>query len=106
MTENGDLDEGQVKWPNRFRALENVNDSDKEEKVSDANLGATIENALKSAMEEAVACTKGSRAKKGQTLNVSKNDMSMIGEIVAHVMVGVEPLITSVVTSAVTACDR
>ena len=50
--------------PNRFRALENVNDSEIEETVSDANLNATTENAVKSAMEEAVACTKGSRAKK------------------------------------------
>ena len=34
------------------------------------NIHATIENAVKSAMEETVACTKGSRAKKGQQLNV------------------------------------
>ena len=59
------------------------------------NIHATIENAVKSAMEETVACTKGSRAKKAQKLNVSKNDLLMIGEIVAQVMLGVEPLITS-----------
>ena len=48
---------------NRFRALENVNGSAKEETESDANIHATIENAVKSAMEEAVASTKGSRTK-------------------------------------------
>ena len=44
--------------PNRFRALENVNGSEKEVTISDANIHATIENAVKSAMEEAVACMK------------------------------------------------
>ena len=51
---------------NRFRALENVNGSEKEETDSDANIHATIKNAVKSAMEEVVACTNGSRVKKGQ----------------------------------------
>ena len=59
-----------------------------------------------SAMEEAVASTNGSRTKKGQKLNMSKNDLSMNWKIVAQVMLGVEPLITSVVTSAVTASTR
>ena len=92
---------------NRFRALENVNGSAKEESESSANINTTIEDAVKTAMEEAVASTNGSRTKKaGQKVNVSKSDLAMIGEIVAQVMLGVQPLITSVVTSAVTASTR
>ena len=92
---------------NRFRALENVNGSAKEESESSANIHTTIEDAVKTAMEEAVASTNGSRTKKaGQKVNVSKSDLAMIGEIVAQVMLGVQPLITSVVTSAVTASTR
>ena len=67
----------------------------------------TIEDAVKTAMEEAVASTNGSRTKKaGQKVNVSKSDLAMIGDIVAQVMLGLQPLIASVVTSAVTASTR